>query len=60
MNAFEFTESVQEILDDGCMEGITRTGSFESEGVLTTNAGLAVRLGDGSEFQITVVQSRYA
>jgi hypothetical protein len=32
--------------------------SFRDAGVLTRNAGLIVRLDDGTEFQITIVQSR--
>jgi len=34
--------------------------SFADGGYLTRDAGLVVRLADGSEFQITIVQSRYA
>jgi len=34
--------------------------SFESAGVMTSDAGLVVRLADGSEFQITIVQSKPA
>jgi hypothetical protein len=32
--------------------------SFRDAGVLTRNAGLVLRLDDGSEFQITIVKSR--
>ena len=32
--------------------------TFEDAGVLTSNAGLVVRMDDGSEYQITVVRSR--
>lgn len=32
--------------------------TFEAGGYLTRDAGLVVRLPDGSEFQITIVQSR--
>lgn len=38
--------------------GDVRWGTFSEEGVLTGNKGLVVRLGDGTEFQITVVKSR--
>ena len=38
--------------------GIRDAVSFEDAGVLTTNAGLVVRMDDGTEFQITVVRSR--
>jgi len=31
---------------------------FDELGVLTRNAGLVVRMDDGSEYQITVVRSR--
>jgi hypothetical protein len=34
--------------------------TFAERGVLTRNAGLVVRLQDGSEFQITIVQSQQA
>jgi hypothetical protein len=34
-----------------------RVATFEESGVLTMNAGLVVRLADGDEFQVTVVQS---
>jgi hypothetical protein len=32
--------------------------SFEEAGVLTMNAGIVIRLVNGQEFQLTVVQSR--
>jgi hypothetical protein len=35
-------------------------GTFAEAGVLTNDAGVVVALDDGSEFQITVVQSRGA
>jgi CobQ-like glutamine amidotransferase family enzyme len=41
---------------DGMLE-IRRVATFEDAGVLTRNRGLVVRLADGSEFQITIVQS---
>ena len=37
-----------------------RVVSFESAGVLTNNAGVVVTLEDGSEFQVTIVQSERA
>lgn len=33
-------------------------GSFADAGVMTNDAGLVLRLADGSEFQISVVQSK--
>ena len=35
-----------------------RTADFEDEMVLSANAGLTLRLKDGSRFQITVVRSK--
>ncbi|GMU83736.1 MAG: hypothetical protein AMXMBFR47_36060 [Planctomycetota bacterium] len=53
--------------DDDWKEDIDADGSlaecgvttFEAGGYLTRDAGLVVRTADGSEFQITIVQSRY-
>jgi len=41
------------------LDDIESIRTFEEAGVLTNNAGFVCRLGDGSEFQITIVQSRY-
>ncbi len=62
MNEFQFSEAIEDLLDDVPEEAVLydevkRTSSFESAGILTSNAGLVVRLKDGTEFQITVVQS---
>ena len=64
----QFTE---ETLQDGLRELITegyvsseicwenlRVRTFEEEGVLTYNKGLVISLPDGTEFQLTIVQSR--
>ena len=37
-----------------------QVATFEEQGVLTRNAGLVVHLKDGSEFQLTIVQSKPA
>lgn len=34
--------------------------TFEDRGVLTRDHGVVIRMGDGAEFQITIVQSRRA
>lgn len=34
--------------------------TFERAGLMTSNEGLVVKFADGSEFQITIVQSRDA
>ena len=64
----QFTE---ETLQDGLRELITegydsseiywanlRVRTFAEEGVLTYNKGLVICLPDGTEFQLTIVQSR--
>lgn len=64
----QFTE---ETLQDGLRELITegydsseicwenlRVRTFTEEGVLTYNKGLVISLPDGTEFQLTIVQSR--
>ena len=43
---------------DSDLTDIAETRTFDEAGVLTNNAGLVVRMADGSEFQITIVQSR--
>ena len=64
----QFTE---ETLQDGLKELITegydsfeinwenlRVRTFEDAGVMTYNEGLVIELPDGTEFQLTIVQSR--
>lgn len=49
----QFCVSVSDtILDDAMAE------TFEKAGVMTMNRGLVVRLKDGCEYQLTIVQSR--
>ena len=45
--------------DDGpvCWENF-RVQTFEEAGVMTRDAGLVITLPDGTEFQLTIVQSR--
>ena len=74
MNEMEMQDALKTLLEEiaymdaderdrlGVLDGlddIENISTFEEAGVLTNNAGLVVRLGDGSEFQITIVQSRY-
>ena len=42
------------------VEQVARVETFEEVGILTNDAGLVVTMKDGSEFQLTVVQSRRA
>ena len=46
---------VNEILDP---DGIDHVAPYDEAGVLTRNAGMVVRLDDGTEFQVTIVRSR--
>ena len=66
MTEAEFTDALAELLDAASnpSEGLApewrdaRVCSFREAGLLTSNAGLVVRLADGSEWQLTVVRSR--
>ena len=40
-----------------CLENM-RVQTFEEAGVMTYDKGLVIRLPDGSEYQITITQSR--
>ena len=69
---YENTEVTEDTLQDGLMELISETAddsfgigwenarvrTFEQAGVMTYNKGLVITLPDGSEFQLTIVQSR--
>jgi hypothetical protein len=44
--------------DDEVRGDVRRCDSFAEAGVMTNNHGLVIRFKDGSEFQVTVVQSR--
>ena len=44
-------------IPDGIAD-IDRVSTYPEVGMLTGNAGLVVRMKDGSEFQITIVKSR--
>ena len=37
---------------------IERVSTFDEAGVLTQDAGLVITMNDGSEFQLTIIQSR--
>lgn len=66
MTAGELAEALEDLLramaedeegDETELRGATLT-SFERAGLLTSNAGVVITLADGSEFQISVVQSQ--
>lgn len=60
-----FQEDLQMVIEDAIDSGESFTMfddggdvyTFESRGLLTSNKGLIVRLTDGREFQLTIVQS---
>ena len=67
-NEEQFTEEtlqngLKELITEGCdsyeicWENL-RVRTFEEEGVMTYNKGLVISLPDGTEFQLTIVQSR--
>jgi len=61
MDNKELTAALQEALDDLDVEDeIRRVETFEEVGMLTNDTGLVITMQDGSEFQLTIVQSRRA
>ena len=50
-NAGDFEEEMRPFRD-------CAVDTYERAGILTNNRGLVVRMTDGSEFQVTIVQSR--
>ena len=58
LNAVEYGDDQEGIGAElaGAFEGV-RARSFEDEGVLTTDRGLVVKVGD-TEYQLTIVRSR--
>ncbi|MHB1041300.1 MAG: hypothetical protein ACYC0Q_00450 [Eubacteriales bacterium] len=57
MNRNQMVRLLKILLEEELTEK-ARLLTFGEAGVLTTNEGLVVRLADGKEFQITIVQSR--
>ena len=50
---------VREQMRDAMYEaGMTDTAGFEDTGVMTNDVGFTVMMADGSEFQVTVQQSK--
>lgn len=44
-----------DFFDPGEIESV---GTYEEAGVLTRDAGFVIRMGDGGEFQLTIVRSK--
>ena len=52
--------NVEDLVDDeDTSTQVASALTFEDAGVLTSNRGVVLALTDGSEFQITIVQSRH-
>jgi len=58
VNNLQMVELLKALLEEELTEE-SRVLTFEEAGLLTRDEGLAVRLPDGDEFQITVVQSKF-
>lgn len=57
MNENELQDALKDLITDE-MDDVARVSSFEDQGIMTNNAGLVIRMADGSEFQLTIVKSR--
>ena len=64
MNEQVIMEALQLLLveryevSDTALDEVERCSSFSEAGLLTNDEGLVLRMADGSEFQITIRQSR--
>lgn len=59
MNDVDIETMLYELLqDEEAVPEIVKVRTFEEAGVLTRNRGVVVRAHDGSQFQITIAQSR--
>ena len=56
INEKMMAETIQQALAE--QDDVRSVMTYDEAGMLTRNNGLVVRTRDGSEFQITVVQSR--
>ena len=52
----DIKELMRELLENEGLEVAT----YEEAGLLTGNDGLVIKAEDGSEYQITIVQSKYS
>jgi hypothetical protein len=61
MTSAEFTEKLHDLLygiDEAIRDEVVSYRTFADAGLFTNDAGLVVRLADGTEYQLTVVRSR--
>jgi hypothetical protein len=59
MDKFQMVELLRTLLEEELTEE-SRIQTFQEAGLLTRDKGLVIRLPDGNEFQITVVQSKFS
>jgi hypothetical protein len=60
MSETELVDQLEDAFSDMDLDWLRRVGTFEDAGLMTRNKVLVLTLDDGSEFQLTVVQSRRA
>ena len=58
MDKFQMVELLGTLLEEELTEE-SRIQTFQEAGLLTRDKGLVIRLPDGNEFQITVIQSKF-
>ena len=58
MDKFQMVELLRTLLEEELTEE-SRVQTFQEAGLLTRDKGLVIRLPDGNEFQITVIQSKF-
>lgn len=58
MNAREMAAEMQTIMEEQSEIEVLSARPFRETGLMTNNEGFVIHLADGSEFQVTVVQSR--
>ena len=56
MSEQNVAEQIHEMMNG--IEEIRSIRTYEDAGVMTYNKGLVIRYDDGTEFQVTIVQSR--
>jgi len=57
MNTTQIREALVEGLFDQLDDDILSVSTFDEAGTLTSDEGVVVKTGDGTEFQITIVRS---
>jgi len=64
MNEQNFQDLIHELIDNieevGLPNTVRSTATFADADILTNNKGVVVTMKDGSEFQLTIVQSNPA